>query len=173
MRILAPPLALTAVWLTILALAVAAPPAIAEGALVGHFAVLVGGAALVYPRMRSRAAGVGASVLGAFLVPTLWITKETCAMHRLYTLGEALFYALNPVALGILTAAAVEMAVAELVVRRRRTGHWQLANGAGLALTMIAVAAAGVGYVIVRHGPTIVFWSYVGLHRRLFTTLVE
>lgn len=167
-RILTPPLALTTAWLAILAVAAGTPRMIAEGALMAHAAVLVGGAAVVYPTMRRRAASIGASVCGALLVPTLWIAKEVVAMRRLYTLGEALFYALNPVALGLLTAAALEMAIAELAIRRRPTGRWQLANGAALTLSVIAVATAGMTCVILRYGTTIVFWSYVGLHRWLF-----
>jgi hypothetical protein len=48
---------------------------------------------------------------------------------------------LNPVALGVVTAAAVQMAAAELVVRRVWTGRCSFRHGATLMLATIALAA--------------------------------
>ena len=89
-------------------------------------------------------------------------------MSRLYTPGEAAYYALNPVALGVLTAAAVQMAAAELVLRRLRTRRWSFRNGAGLLLVGVALGAGLVALATRRSGPTAVFWTYVAGHRRLF-----
>jgi hypothetical protein len=173
MRALVPPVVLILAWLGSLTVVDSGSTTAASLALVPYVASLLLGAAAVYPAMRRRGAGIAVAAVGGFVVPILWIAKECWAMARLYTPGEAAYYALNPVALGLVTAAAVQMAAAELVVRRVRTGRWSFRNGAGLVLATIAVAAGVVAGAIRHTGPTAVFWAYVQGHRRLFDQITR
>ncbi len=168
MRALGPPLALLLLWLATLAAVDLAPAPVAGGAMLPYAAVLLLGAAVVHPAMRRRGASVACAAAGALLMPTLWVAKECWAMGRLYTPAEAFYYAFNPVALGVLAVATVQISAAELILRRRRAGRWSFRNGAGLTLAAITLAAALVAVVAWRSGPTAVFWTYVAMHRRLF-----
>lgn len=168
MGALEPPAALVLAWLGGLAVVDRASSRVATVVMPLYAAILVLGAAAVYPAMRRRGAGVGVATAGALAVPLLWIAKECWAMSRLYTAAEAAYYALNPVALGLVAAAAVQMAAAELILRRRRTGRWSFRNGAGLALGAVAIAGVLVAFAVRRVGSTAVFWAYVQGHRRLF-----
>lgn len=168
MGALVPPVALVLAWLGGLAVVDHASAPVATLVMPLYAAIIVLGAAGVYPAMRRRGAGVGVAAAGALAVPLLWIAKECRAMSRLYTPGEAAYYAVNPVALGLLAAAAAQMAAAELLLRRRRTGRWSVRNGPGFLLMAITLIA-GLAALVTRHaGPTSVFWTYVQGHRRLF-----
>jgi hypothetical protein len=79
-----------------------------------------------------------------------------------YGLGPGLYYGLNPLACGLLVAAALQMAVVEMLVSHLRA-RWPL-------LVVGLVATAGVVYALLasRYGSTIAFYAYLDGYRRLF-----
>jgi hypothetical protein len=145
-----------------------ARPAIAD--LVGplYGASLVLSAGFVYPWSRRRGLQPAGAAAAGLAVPLLWVAKECWAVGRVFSIAEALYYAFNPLALGVLVAAALQMAVAELWLRRSATGRWQIANGAGLTIAVIAILAGAYGVVAARSDPTRIFWAYIALYRWLF-----
>lgn len=156
-------------WLASLALVDLVPsPGVADIALPVYASLLLLGPSFVYPVARRRGAGAGAAIAGALLVPVLWTVKECAAVARLYSFGEGLFYALNPLSLGLFGAVAVQVSVAEIALRRLRNGRWQAAGWPAALLACIALQAVLVLLATRRSGPTAVYWGYVGLHRWLF-----
>ena len=151
-----------------LALYRTAPPAVADVAIFPYGLSLVLGPAWVYPWLRRRGAGVARAAAAALLVPALWLVKEAVAVAAVYDLASTLFYTLNPLAAGLLVGAALQMAVAELCLRRLRDGRWQLANGAGLVVAGVALLATAFTLAARAHGITFIFYGYVALYRRLF-----
>lgn len=145
-----------------------APRALAEVAFVPYAAALVFGPAIVYPTLRSRGARVRLAVAGSLLVPFLWLAKECHRVWTVFGLGSALYYALNPLAVGLLVACTLQMAVAELALRRRREGRLRLGGGPAVALGAVALFGAGVGGAAWRWGPDTIFYAYVALYRYLF-----
>ena len=133
-----------------------------------YAATLVLSPALVYPWSRRHGLTPAGAAAAALAVPLLWVMKECAAMARVFSAGEALYYALNPLALGVLTAAALQMAVAELLLRRAATGRWRVANGAGATVAVIALLAATYGVLAARYDPTLIFWAYIDGYRWLF-----
>lgn len=156
-----------AVWAVSLALYDLAPASVAAVAIVPYCVSLVLGPSFVYPTMRRRGSGVALSTVAAAAVPALWMAKECWEMSRVYTVGEALYYALNPIALGLYWAIAVQISVTELLLQRRSRRR-VLRNGAGLTLGVAGVVAAAVVLVMYTYDPTVIFWTYVGIHRWLF-----
>lgn len=154
-------------WLALLALA-AGPPAVASVALVPYGTLLLLAPSVAYPLARRGGARGPAAALAALAVPVLWIGKECLAMSRVYSAGEALYYALNPLALGLLAAAAAQIAVADLVIARRRAGHWVARPAALRTLALLAAAALAAALALRGHDATAVFWLYVAGHRWLF-----
>jgi hypothetical protein len=167
-RTWAAPAALVALAVASLAAYQIAPPAAANVAGVVYAASLVLGPSLVYPWARRGGLAPSGAVAAALAVPLLWLAKECWAVGRVFGIGEALYYAFNPLAVGILVAAALQMAVAELLLRRIDGGRWQLANAAGLVVAGIALLAAAYGVAAARSDATIIFWAYIALYRRLF-----
>jgi GNAT superfamily N-acetyltransferase len=164
----AAPAIVLAVWAISLALYDLAPPLVGTIAIIPYGATLVLGASFVYPSMRRRGNGVALSTVAATLVPALWMAKECWAMSRMYTVGEALYYALNPIALGLYWAIAVQISVAELLLQRRHRRRWALWSGAGLTLAVAGAATVFVAVVAHTHDATVIFWTYVDIDRWLF-----
>lgn len=158
---------LVIVWLGLLVLT-DGPPAVATVAMVPYALLLLLGASLLYP-LACRGGLRGLAAVGAALsIPALWIAKECWAMSRIYEPGEALYYAVNPIALGLVSAAAAQIAVADLLLARRRTGRWVPRRAAVATLLAITIAALTTLLALRGRDPTAVFWSYVSLHRDLF-----
>jgi hypothetical protein len=133
-----------------------------------YAASLVLGPLLVYPWMRSTGAGSGRAVLGSLFVPLLWLAKETYAVESIFGAAQALYYGLNPLSLGLFTGAALQMSVAELILLRARNGRWQLLNGAGAVVLLVAALAAAYAVAARLSDPTIVFWLYIEGYRKIF-----
>jgi hypothetical protein len=165
----ATPAIVFAVWAISLALYDLGPPLVGTIAIVPYCATLVLGTSFAYPAMRRRGNGVALSTVAAALVPALWMAKECWAMSRMYTVAEALYYALNPIALGLYWVIAVQISVAELLLQRRHGRRWAaLHSGAGLTLGVAGAAAVFVALVIYTHDATVIFWTYVDIDRWLF-----
>ncbi len=142
-----------------------APPRIAELAIVPYTACLIFGAGLAYPAARRAGAGTAGALLAGLAIPTLWLGKEMVRVTAVFPAGQALYYALNPLSVGIFVAAWSQMAVAELCLQRRsgaRAG-WPVAVLLGVAA--LAAAAWVVGH---DSGGRDLFYGYIAGYRRLF-----
>lgn len=145
-----------------------APPAIAGWAIFPYAACLVLGPSLVYPALRRRGVPAARAVAGGLALPLLWLAKEGYRVTAVFSPAEALYYSLSPISLGLFGAAAAQMAVAELVIARRRSGRWRLAGGAGATLAALALLAAAAGAVGRESGGREIFYGYIALYRILF-----
>lgn len=145
-----------------------APPAIANFVVFLYAGSLVLGPSIVYPRLRRAGSPVERAVAGAIFVPLLWILKECFAMWRIFGLGETLYYAFNPLALGLFFAAAFQMAACELILRRSWHRHWDLRSGAGMTLLLLLATAGSYALVAWREDPSFIFWLYIEIYRHLF-----
>jgi len=146
----------------------AAPAAVADVAILPYAAALLLGPALVYSSMRTADASIGSAVRASLWTPALWLTKECWAVSKVFTAAETAYYALNPLALGLLVAAATQMALCELVLRLLRGPKIRLASGPLPILLVVACLAAGYAAAARDDGGTFVFTAYIDLYRRLF-----
>ena len=142
--------------------------AVAEAVIGVYAASLVLGPSVVHPWMRAWGAGGRAAVLGALVVPGAWLVKESYRVTANFSVGEAVYYALNPLAQGLFVAVALQLALWEIVIERRHRGVWRLHRGPAITLGLVAAYAALTRWVAVHWGPAQIFYSYVALHARLF-----
>lgn len=163
-----PPIAVGSITAFTAAVFDRAPAAIAYWAGLAYAACLVLGPAVVYPWMRRRRFSGSAATAAALCVPVLWLAKECVAVGRVFGIAAGVYYALNPLAAGLLVAAALQMAIAELALRRVRRGRWEMVGAP--AAVVAAVAALGGAYALVawRWDATFVFWLYISGYRWLF-----
>jgi len=144
-----------------------APRAVAEGAIVPYAALLALAPAFVYPWLRRRGARPGPAAAGALAVYAAWLVKEGLRVGRLYGLGGALYYAANPLSVGILLFLSLQMAGAELVRRRLATGRWRPLGGAGVVLAGVAAVVGAMAAVAATSDPSNLFYAYIDLYARL------
>jgi hypothetical protein len=144
-----------------------APPAIANLVVFLYAGSLVLGPSIVYPRLRRMGSTVERAIAGAIFVPLLWVLKECLAMSRVFAFSESAYYAFNPLSLGLFFAAALQMSVCELILRRSWHQHWDLLNGAGMTLFLLLAAAGSYAFVAWREDPSYIFWVYIEIYRRL------
>jgi hypothetical protein len=159
------PLALVAVVAGSYAVSRTAPPTVAQGSLVPYSLGLLLGPSLVYPWLRRRDASQGGALLGALLVPALWLLKECRRVAAVHGVAQSLYYVLNPLCVGVLAFAALQMAVAEIWLRRgtgrSMWGPLAVVGGfAAMALSSFLFARA--------YGAQSIFYAYVALHARIF-----
>ena len=155
------PLALLAVAAASFALYRTAPRAVAEAAIVSYAACLVLGASWVYPRLRRDGASIRAAVAASLLLPVAWLLKEALRVTAVFTPAETLYYALNPISLGVFTAAACQMAAWELAVGSARRGP--------LLVLGVVLAAAGIlALMAADSGGREIFYGYIAGYRLLF-----
>jgi hypothetical protein len=142
-----------------------APPAVANFAILPYATCLVLAPALLYPWLRRRGAGKGTAAAGSLVMLAAWLAKELWQVSAAFPPLDSLFYALNPVCLGLLVAALLQMALAELVLRWRRGAP---ARGPALLAAAILLLASGVGLAARGSGGREIFYAYVALYARLF-----
>ena len=145
--------------------------AVAERIIAVYFVSLVFGPSVVYPWMRARGASGRVALLGALVVPFAWLVKEGYRITANFSVAESFYYALNPMAHGLYMGIAVQLALWEIAIRRKRAGRWQLRQlGGAPAIALVAVAAyiMFTRWVTSTYGAAEVFYSYVALHARLF-----
>jgi len=145
----------------------AAPPRVAEVVIFGYAAGLLLGPIVSYCLARRVASARRALAFG-LAIPAFWLVKEMARVSAVFSVPETLFYSLSPVSLGILSAALVPIAVAEILFRRRSEGRWRLGGAPGVVLgvfTVLAVGSAVVGY---GSGGNEIFFRYIALYRILF-----
>jgi len=142
--------------------------AVAEVAILPYAASLGLAPAFLYPWLRSRGAGAGATIAGSLCVYLAWLVKEGVRIERLYGLGGAVYYALNPLSLGICLLLVLEMAVAEILVRRRREGRWRFGGGPAWALAAVGGVGGAMAGVALGSAPQELFYTYVAGYELLF-----
>lgn len=145
-----------------------ASPAVAEWAALPYATALLLAPAWAYPLLRRRGAAAGRAVAGALALPLLWLAKEGWRMSAVFGLGETLFYALNPVCLGLFAWSGLQIAAGELALRRARGGRWELASAPGLYLVGVLAAAALGGLLFRGDDANLLFYAYIALYRHLF-----
>lgn len=146
-----------------------APPAVADVAIFPYAIALVLGPAVVYPALRVRGAPAGRAGAAALFVPLLWLVKECVRVSAVHGVAESVYYAFNPLCLGLFVGAALQMAIAELVLRRVRNGRWRLGGAPGWVIGGVAALAGAFAAVAVHDGPDVVFYAYIALYRWLFS----
>jgi hypothetical protein len=143
-------------------------PRVAERALFVYAGCLLLGPSLAYGLLRRGGSAPGPSAAIALAIPGLWLAKELWRVSAVHPLAESLYYALNPISLGVLCAAAVPMALVEIGMRRRREGAWRPGGWPGATLAgfaLLAGAAAAIGH---DSGGRDIFYTYLALYRTLF-----
>jgi len=166
--LLAPPAAALALAAVSYALYNHASRAVAEVVIVPYAATLALAPAALYPWLRSRGAGPAAASAGALCVYLAWLVKEGVRIERLYGLGGALYYALNPLSLGLALFLVLQIALTEIGVRRRRTGRWVLGGGPAWALAGVALVGGAMAAVALGSAPQELFYTYVEGYELLF-----
>lgn len=144
------------------------PPPVANRVIYVYAACLVAGPSLVYPWMRRRGASVGRAAAGALVVPLAWLVKEGARISAVFSVPEAFYYALNPMALGLYAAIGFQLSVWEFLMRRPWSRGWRLARGPALALVAVIAYFASFTLVGRESGGSEVFYNYVAIHARLF-----
>jgi hypothetical protein len=145
-----------------------ASPAVASVAIVPYAASLLLGPSLVYPWLRGAGASGGRAVAASLLVPALWLLKEGYRVTAVFSIREAVYYAFNPISLGLFAAAAVQMALAELLRRRAHSGRLEWASGPAAVLAAILVLGLVFAVAARGSGGREVFYAYIALYRHLF-----
>jgi hypothetical protein len=143
-------------------------PVLAHRIFALYAGCLVVGPALAYAALRHGGSGAGTAALCALGVPVLWLAKELHRVTAVHPLLESLYYALNPVSVGVFGAAAVPMALVEIGWRRRRLGRWRPAGWPGVVLAAFALLAVVAGVVGHDSGGREIFYAYVAFYRVLF-----
>lgn len=162
------PALLVLLAVTTWALYQSAAPWVANFSVFPYALSLVLGPSFVYPLMRRDGASMRLAVAGCCGVPLLWLAKEIWRVTGVFSAGEAAYYALNPLALGLYTALAFQIALWELLLRRRRSGRWQLASGPALTLLAILLLAGTFALAARGSGGREVFYAYIEGYRLLF-----
>ena len=139
---------------------------LAEIAIVPYALCLVLGATPVYAALRSRR-GAATAASAALVLPLLWLVKEMQRVAAVFGPGPALYYALNPLSVGLFCGVALQLAGVELV-RRRRRGEGGLGGWPGVVLGGIALLALGAWLVGRDSGGRDLFYGYVAVYRALF-----
>ena len=163
-----PTLAVLAVALAAGALGRGAPLAVANVGMVVFGITLVLGPSIVYPLVRRTGLPAAGATAWALVLPLIWVAKECIATARVHGAAAGLFYAGNPVAVGLLVGAACQASAWELGLRRVAEGRWRFANPAGGVLVTVLVMGALIGFLTHADGGRAVFYWYMALYRHLF-----
>lgn len=145
-----------------------AAPAVANVAIYAYGITLILGPSLLWPWLRLRGASTAQAAVACLVVPSVWMSKECVAVGRVFSAGEAAYYAVNPLSLGLLAAVAVQAAVCELVLQRAQKGQWQPFSGAGAVV--LGAIAVGTAYALVAraYGVTAAHYAYLEVYRWIF-----
>jgi hypothetical protein len=73
----------------------------------------------VYRQTYFRGAGPGERILACFTNPLIWVAKEVMVLTGIYTIGESLYFILNPVNILLYSAVVAEIGLASLITRRK------------------------------------------------------
>jgi hypothetical protein len=132
------------------------------------FAVaLVFAPSLLYPVLRRRGESAAVAIAASLLLPVSWLALECYRTARVFTWGEGLYYAFNPLMQGLASVLAVQLAgweIARRAVRRQAVLHgWPLWTLVTIASFWTVVAVANRG-----RDATAIHYAYIEVYRRLF-----
>lgn len=147
----------------------AAPRSIAEVLLPIFGGALLFAPTLLYPTLRLRGATARWSAIASLTLLATWLAKECYQVARVFTPGEGAYYALNPLMHGIYSLIATQLAVWELVVRRKRGKSPILSGWPVYTLGAIATFWSAVAFANRNNDATAIHYAYIELYRRLFT----
>jgi hypothetical protein len=97
------------------------------------------GPLVVYPMAYRRGAGGVERVIACLVTPFAWATKDFIRMLAAFTVGESLYFYLNPLNIWLVLLLTAEMAFLELIMRRRSARR-----GEDVRVFSIPVFAVGV-----------------------------
>jgi hypothetical protein len=83
------------------------------------FASLGFGTFYVYPAAYFRGATAGEMILASLANPFIWATKEVILLTGIYTLGESIYFYLNPINCLLFSGVAAQMGLCEILCRRK------------------------------------------------------
>jgi len=127
------------------------------------------GPLVVYPLAYRRGAGGVERVLACLVTPFAWATKDFFRMLAAFTVGESLYFYLNPLNIWLILLLMAEMAFLEIAMRKRSSRRGEdvkafsipvLAVGVLAILLVVALYAWGRGENI--------FSYYLEVYRMLF-----
>lgn len=140
---------------------------------VGHvllYAAYALSALVLYPVLYFRGASLPERVLGCYVAPLAYVTKEVIRVNQYFTVGESLYYVLTSIIMGGLLLQVGFIGAGELISRllyRRRFGvavqvvTWQPLAG-------IAVAAGALYVMLVWDGGVHYFYLFQEGYKLLF-----
>lgn len=144
-----------------------APPGVAAHAIYPYAACLALGPYLVYSWMRRRGASPAAAAAGTAVVPVAWLVKEGYRITGVFGIADALYYALNPLALGIYLATLFQLALWEIALRRPWSATGRRARGPLVLLAGVLLCGAALGLAAYESGGSEIFYTFVAIHARL------
>jgi hypothetical protein len=106
------------------------------------------GSFFVYLWALDQGAGPWERILVGLAAPFAWATKEVAVMAGVYTLGESLYFYLNPTNQFLLAALAAQMGLARMWARRR--ARWRGIFHVGPLWPSLVAVGLGVGAMILQ-----------------------
>jgi hypothetical protein len=144
-----------------------APRALAELVLPVFAVTLVLAPSLLYPILRWRGESAAVAIAASLLLPASWLALECYRTARVFTWGEGLYYAFNPLMQGLASMLAVQLAGWEIA--RRAVRRQPLLPGWPV-WTLATIASFWTVVTIANHGrdATAIHYAYIEIYRRLF-----
>jgi hypothetical protein len=146
----------------------AGPPWLANIVFFPYVFSLALGPSIIYPQLRRLRASTSQAVAASLCVPLLWLLKECYAFSAVFNFWETVYFVFNPLSLGFFTWVVLQMAMAELFLRRAWHGKWELVNGPALVAAAIFILGGSFGFLARGNNGTIAYYLYVDLYRVLF-----
>jgi len=140
---------------------------------VGYFVSVAFGTLFIFSSATIGGASMREKLLGSFVVPFAWATKEVLRLTESHPVSECLYWYLNPLNVWLVALMTLEMGVATLIARwvlKRRGEMERVATSGPIAVIIgslvfvIAAYAWGKGenlYVIFLSGYRLMFGSGV------------
>jgi hypothetical protein len=125
------------------------------------FAVIAFGPMLVYPMAYFRGAVVGERILACMITPIFWNVKEVVRVTEYFTVGESLYYGLNPLFLGLLAVVLFQIGLAEIICRRRLQKRDKISLLVFRPAAVVAMVVGAAGVFIFNLWGMGVHWFYV------------
>jgi hypothetical protein len=144
-------------------------PSWVAGKILPAFAIaLVFGPSLLYPVLRLRGASSRAAIPAGLLLATVWTALECYRTAQVFSIGEGLYYALNPLMQGFATVLALQIALWEIAVRSIRRSPRALRGWPVGVLATVAAFWTAVGIANYGRDVTAIHYAYIEGYRRLF-----
>ena len=133
------------------------------------FASVAFGPLVVYPIAYRRGASGIERVLACLVTPFAWATKDFFRMLAAFTVGESLYFYLNPLNIWLILLLTAEMAFLELVMRRGRVRRGEDVRAFSVPVLLVGVLAIGLVFALYAWGRgENVFSYYLVVYRMIF-----